>query len=231
MRATAAIVIALALLATRATASSIAPTTELDFGDGDPKCARGECRPPRRRPIDEDDPKLARGIARARPVARFEASYRFFQLADPYGGALPFHLVELSGFPYAKIFRLGISLSAGGAPRYSAWLFDVGLSVGVQYPARVTPFLDLRLNVGVIGAEIVGRKVVSYQYRPTLEAGIEVFIAGRFHLTAAVGWAHPVYGGVDARLIEQQIAAGISPKYTVEDFSFDTLTTRVGLGF
>jgi hypothetical protein len=199
--------------------------------DDDPKCARGECRPPRWRPLDEDDPKLARGMVRPRPVVRFELSYRFLMVADPYEGSLPFHLFEIGGYPYARIFRVGFSLTAGGAARHSAWLADLGLSVGVQYPARVTPFLDVRFAAGAIGAEIVGRKVVSYQYRPVVEGGIQVFLARAFHLTAAIGYAHPVYGGVDAKAIEQAIARGETPKYEVKDIGYDTVTARVGLGF
>lgn len=197
----------------------------------DPKCARGECRPPTRRAIDEDDPKLALGLQRAPHAApRLQLSYRFLMLSDPYGGSLPFHLVELTGFPLSRYFRLGLSVSAGGAPRYGAWLLDVGLSVGVQYPARVTPFLDVKFAGGVIGAEIVDRKVVSYQYRPTIEAGIEVYLTGRMHLSFAVGWAHPVYGGVDARAVEAAIKAGQSPRFEIQDFAFDTVTVRAGIG-
>jgi hypothetical protein len=77
----------------------------------------------------------------------------------------------------------------------------------------------------------LGHSVVSYQYRPTLEGGLSVFIAGRFHLTAAVGWTHPVYGGVDANAVQQMINAGQKPQFDVQAFAFDTVTVRVGLGF
>ena len=224
------LVIVAARAAHGAAASPQATVSLIDPLD-DPKCARGECRPRRARALDEDDPKLARGLVVRHKAPAIEASYRFFQIADPYGGSLPFHLVEIDGFPLSRIFRLGISLSGGAAPRYDAWLFLVGMSAGIQYPARVTPFLDLRLAVGVIGAHIIEKTVVSYAYAPMLEAGISVYLASRLHLTVAVGWAHPVYGGVDAKLIQQQIDAGIKPKYDVQAFGFDTVTVRAGLGF
>ncbi len=230
MRAFVILLVALAAPGAQAAISRSAALVLADVDD-DPKCARGECVPRRIRPLDEDDPKLARGLRRQHVAPAIEASYRFLQIADPYGGSLPFHLVELDGFPISRIFRLGVSLVGGAAPRYDAWMFMVGLSAGVQYPARVTPFLDLRISAGVLGAEIIDRKVVSYAYMPSLEGGISVYIASRFHLTAAVGWAHPVYGGVDAKLVEQQIAAGIKPRYEVKPFALDTVTVRIGLGF
>jgi hypothetical protein len=224
-------ILALALLlgSLPSTASGSSGPDEID--EDDPKCARGECRPPPRRTLDEDDPKLARGFRRARPVARFDLSYRFLQIADPFGGSLPFHLIEATGYPLSGIFRLGVSLAGGGAPRDSAWMFDVGLAAGLQYPYRVTPFLDLRFHAGVVGANIVDRNVVTYEFRPVLEGGAEFFIAGGFHLTAAIGWAHTVYGGVDANAIQQQVQAGLKPKFDVINLSLDTVTARVGLGF
>jgi hypothetical protein len=225
------VVIVCLLGAARAGAARSAEAAFEDAVEDDPKCVRGECLPPRPPPLDEDDPKLARGLRKRRPTARFELSYRFLQIADPFGGALPMHLVEATGFPVSGIFRLGILLSAGGAPRYSAWMVDVGLSAGVQYPFRVTPFFDVRFTAGVIGADLFDHKVVSYQYRPSIEGGIEVFLAGGFHLTAAVGWSHPVYGGVDANAVQQMINAGQTPTFEVKDLSFDTVTARVGLGF
>jgi hypothetical protein len=225
-------IVSLVGVVTNAAASQAPPGDEMVAeDDDDPKCARGECLPFAPPPLDEDDPKLARGLPLHRPTARVEVSYRFLQLADPYGGSLPFHGVEVTGFPYAGIFRVGLTLSASGAVRYDAWMFDVGLSAGVQYPYRITPFLDLRFQVGVLGANILGRSVVSYQYRPTIEGGLSVFLAGRFHLTAAVGWSHPVYGGVDANAVQMMIDNGQKPQFDVQPFSFDTVTLRVGLGF
>ena len=200
--------------------------------DDDPKCARGECLPFVPAAIDEDDPKLALRLPpRQRPVARFEASYRYLAMADPYGGALPFHIVELDGFPLSRYFRLGISAAAGASTREAAYLAELGLGVGVQYPARVTPFLDVKVAAGVIGATIEGHKVASYEYRPTLEAGLEFFMARSFHMTVAVGYAHPVYGGVDANVLKAQIAAGETPSFAVHAMGWDTVTVRAGLGF
>ncbi|MEO6954287.1 MAG: hypothetical protein ABI321_20965 [Polyangia bacterium] len=197
----------------------------------DPKCARGECLPFLAPSLDEDDPKLALRFRRMHPVAHLDVSYRYLAVADPYGGALPFHLVEIDGFPLSHYFRLGISAAAGSSTREGAFLAEIGLGVGVQYPARVTPFLDVKLSAGVIGATIEGKREVSYEYRPTIEAGIEVFVASSFHFTAAVGYAHPIYGGVDGNVIKAQIAAGETPTFNVHSVGWDTVTVRAGFGF
>ena len=196
----------------------------------DPKCARGECRPRATFPVDEDDPKLARGYHRRWPTARLQLSYRYLVLADPYGGSLPFQLVQLGGYPVSRYLRVGLLLTAGASTRESAWLADIGLSVGVQYPWRVSPFLDAGFAVGLVGADIAGRKVASYEYRPTVEAGVDVFVASRFHLTIAVGWSHPIYGGVDATAIETALKNNQTPDYTVHATPYDTVTVRAGFG-
>jgi hypothetical protein len=239
MRAGLVLSVVLAGGVARASAPPVVAAFAPDEGSDDPKCARGECRPPRFRPLDEDDPKLARGQRRRHLAPAFEVGYRFLQIADPFGGALPFHHVEIDAYPVSGIFRLGLSLGGGAASRYEAWMCLVGLSAGLQYPARVTPFLDFRFVVGVVGATLtfanssgsVEKPVVSYAYVPALEGGISVYLASRFHLTVALGWAHPVYGGVDANAVQQQYEMGIKPTYDIKPFGFDTATVRVGLGF
>jgi len=220
----ASIVLALCLAALAARAETIDPE------DDDPKCARGECRPFFPPPLDEDDPKLSLGFRRRWPVPHFELGYRYLSVADPYGGSLPMHLVEADAYPMARYFRLGFSVTGGASTRESAWMTDVGLSVGLQYPWRVTPFFDARFAAGVIGAHIVQHSVVSYELRPTLEAGIAVFAGKSFHFVAAVGWSHPIYGGVDARKVQNEINAGVTPSYDVHNLGHDTVTVRVGIG-
>lgn len=199
--------------------------------DDDPKCGRGECRPFVTAPIDEDDPKLGRGFRRRWPTAHLQLSYRFLMLADPYGGSLAFHAAQLTGFPVSRYLRIGLALTAGAATRESAWLADLGISVGAQYPWRVSPFIDVAFAIGLVGATIVDRSVVSYEYRPTVEAGVDVFVARGFHLTIAVGWSHPIYGGVDATAIENAMKNHEVPNYDVHPVGYDTVTTRVGFGF
>jgi hypothetical protein len=228
-------IVALMLVAHSMSAHAISAHHSDDFtvdpNDDDPKCARGECRPFYAPPLDEPDPKLSLGLRLRPPTTHLEVSYRYLAVRDPFGGSLPFHLVELDGYPVSRYVRVGLSATGGASTRRSAWMANVGFSIGVQYPWRVTPFLDLRFVAGVIGAYIVDRSVVSYEFHPALEGGIDVFLKASVHLVVAVGWAHPIYGGVDANKIQTEVNAGQSPVFDVHNVGYDTVTVRAGLGF
>ena len=70
----------------------------------------------------------------------------------------------------------------------------------------------------------MGQSAVSWIYEGGIDTGIEVYYARRFYVSAAIGWAHPVYGGVDvAQLNQNQIIVR-------KDFATDSFTFKVGLG-
>jgi hypothetical protein len=207
----------------------LAPAANADPGEDDPKLARRETQP-----SVEDDPKLARGSAVRRQlpraphaVPRFKLAYRNLVTAGLEGGDLMFHAGELDFYPASHYFRFGLEAEAGGAGgRYDAWYVSTGVAVGVQYPARVTPFLEGRFVAGVLGGTALGQSAVSYIYTGGIETGVEVYFAGRFYLTGAIGWAHPTYGGVDVASIRQH--PGQTP--AIKDLSTDSLTFKVGVG-
>jgi hypothetical protein len=205
--------------------------------EDDPKWARGTVveREPAALP-DEDDPKLSRGVAVRRPhpgyddhpVPRFKLAYRALSTSGLQNDRIDFHAAELDYYPFSGWVRFGLDTElglAGGA--YDAWYFTVGAVLGLQYPWRVTPFLDARFNAGLIGASFMGQSAVSYIYTGGLEAGIELYVVSRLYLTAAVGWAHPVFSGID---INSVIAHPmLDPER--KDFAADTFTFKVGFGF
>ena len=62
-------------------------------------------------------------------------------------------------------------------------------------------------------------------YEGGIDTGIEVYVARRFYLSAAIGWAHPVYGGVDVAALNAE------PDVIMrKDFATDSFTFKVGLG-
>jgi hypothetical protein len=200
--------------------------------DGDAKVSS----PSERWPLPgEDDPKLARGATPPPPwwrprhvVPRLKLAYRRLWTAGLDGGTAPFDVAELDYYPVSGLIRFGIAGEfgwAGGA--YNLWSFLIGATLGVQWPARVTPFVEGRFVAGLIGGDYQQQTLVSWMYQGGIEGGIEVYYARRFYVSAALGWTHPVYGGVD-------VAAWMAnprsqpPRVTL---SSDTLTVKVGLGF
>jgi hypothetical protein len=223
------IVLALALL--------VAPSLRAD--EDDPKMTRAPAllapslSGPSPAPVDDDDdPKMSRALTPlprrwwqpAHDVPRFKLAYRYLDLAGLSGGTQHFDAVGLSVYPLSTLLRLGLEgeFAWGGGP-YQMWLTTLGLAAGFQYPARVTPFLDGRFVAGLVGGTIMGSQAVSWLYAGGLETGIELYYARRYYVTLAVGWMHPVYGGIDVGAIK-------NGSIIMRDFANDTLTFKVGLG-
>jgi hypothetical protein len=143
------------------------------------------------------------------------------------GTSIDFHAIELDYYPSSGYLRFGLDTELGlnGGP-YSAWFLTTGAALGLQYPWRVTPFLEARFVAGLIGATAYGATAVSYTYMGGIDTGIEVYVGGRFYLSAAIGWVHPVYSGVDIDWVKAN--PGLAPAR--RDFSSDSFTFKVGLG-
>jgi hypothetical protein len=180
---------------------------------------------------DEDDPKLARAeVHAAWWVPRHDAplvklSYRRVWAASLDGGDLPFDVAELDFYPVSRFVRFGLAGEFGyGGGAYGLWYFVTGASLGLQWPMRVTPFLEGRFVAGILGGSFMGQTALSWIYEGGIDTGVEVYIASRFFLSAAIGWAHPVYGGVD---VEQ---LNVNQTVVRKDFGTDSFTFKVGLG-
>jgi hypothetical protein len=179
---------------------------------------------------DEDDPKLARGAVHAawwqtpHDVPRFKLSYRRVWAASPDGGDLPFDVAELDFYPVSRFIRFGLAGEFGyGGGNYGLWYFVTGASLGLQLPMRVTPFLEGRFVAGILGGSFKGQSAVSWIYEGGIDTGVEVYIARRYYVSVAIGWAHPVYGGVDVAALNQN-------EVVRKDFGTDSFTFKVGLG-
>jgi hypothetical protein len=227
------LVVALAVIAALPAAAAAAAPDDVD---DDPR--RTRLAAPLVRPCEDDDPKLSCGAGPAavrRPfwatghaVPRFKVAYRWLTARALTGGELQFHALSLGFYPASMRFlRVGVDAELGyaGGP-YSQWYFTVGPTLGFQYPARVTPFVDARFSAGLAGGSDLGFIAVSYMYTGGLEAGVELYVAGRFYLTAALGWAHPVYSGID--LTALMLNPMLQPPR--KEFSDDTFTFKVGFG-
>jgi hypothetical protein len=184
--------------------------------------------------LEEDDPKLARYADPpkhlfdiTRPVPRLKVSYRYLRVAPLERNPITFHSVALDGYVFSSYLRVGIGFEAGVGDQYDAWDAMIGASLGVQWPWRVTPFIDGRFDAGVLSGKILNTSRVSWLYAGGLEAGAEVYLWNRLYLSAALGWSHPVYTGIDIAAVMANPRAPVVEKR----LETDTFTFRVGAGF
>ena len=205
--------------------------------DDDPKLARGELSSPAAQTVlaAEDDPKLARGAVVARrawkpnthAVPRFKLAYRRLTTQGLENDSIDFNVIEIDYYPSSHYLRFGLDTEVGlGGDKYSSWFFTVGGVLGLQYPWRVTPFVDARFIAGLVGGTFMGQSAVSWIYMGGLEGGVEAYVAGRFYVTAAIGWAHPVFSGIDVQYVRDHPTLAPARK----EFANDTFTFKVGLG-
>jgi hypothetical protein len=189
----------------------------------------------------DDDPKrfhdadaLYRDPPPSQPTPRAKFSYRRFTVPNLDGTPLPFNTVQLDIYAVSRRwFRAGVEASIGsasgtlGGKASTAWYVLTGFSLGVQYPWRITPFLDWHFAAGLMGGDVAGSSAVSYAWLTGLEGGAEIYVVGRMFLSVAFGWLHPVYHGIDW---QWSMAHPMSdPPYL--DVVTDTWTVKAGVGF
>lgn len=182
------------------------------------------------------------------PNPRFKLSYRRFSLANIDGSTMNLQGGQIDSYFLSRRFiRIGLEAEGGAGDSAAsshisnAWYGLGGLSVGFQYPARVTPFVEGRFAAGVLGGSMTGTipvaggaasvnlnntPVATLLYLGGIDAGVEVYTFGRFYLSASIGWAHPVYQGPDWAAMQANPSGGMQ----VKAVSSDTFTFKVGIG-
>jgi hypothetical protein len=174
---------------------------------------------------------------------RLKLSFRQLSIANLDGSKVPLAGAELDVYPLSRRWvRLGIELEGGAGDvslaSYGAslWYTLCGLSLGVQYPARITPFVEGRGAVGALGGHLAQTvalssslslaqaSTVTYLIVGGIDVGVELYVVRRLYLSLAVGWAHPTYRGADyATLLK-------SGSLVQKSISADTFTFKVGFG-
>jgi hypothetical protein len=136
--------------------------------------------------------------------ARFRLFYKSFEfmcaLENPsclYNGMgmmfYPTAWIDSTGF--WRNLRFGIGLMGAGESKQQTsrwWQHNFGLEVllalGLQYPARFTPYAEFMLGLGAMHRNIYNKDFIDFAYSVGLEAGFEVYLTGHFNLNAAFGW-------------------------------------------
>jgi len=140
--------------------------------------------------------------------ARFRMFYKGYQFlcaaaqsACMYNGMgfmfYPTAFLDSTGF--WRALRFGIGLMAAGEStqvRTRWWQHNFGLEValalGLQYPARFTPYAEFVLGLGALHRNIYNKDFIEFAYSVGIEAGFEVYLTGHFNLGASFGWRRSV---------------------------------------
>lgn len=177
----------------------------------------------------EDDPKIARQLyPYRRPVPRFKLGYRYLPLPTPDGTMLTFHAVGFDVYPFSSYLRVGFGVDGGyGGGRFDMFYAAISATLGVQYPWRVTPFLEGRFALGLVGGRYQGDLATSVMLQGGVEGGLEFFVYDRFFLDVTFGYSHPYYRAPDVLALE----ADPGRAAPIKKFQADVFTFKLGLGF
>src|SRR5439155_11100630 len=106
---------------------------------------------------------------------RLKLSYRSFGIGNLDGSYVPLKGAQLDLYPVSRrYFRLGIELEGGAGDAsldgHAASLTYgmAGLGMGIQYPARITPFVEGRFAAGVLSGQMDGAVTISTMPNVTL---------------------------------------------------------------
>lgn len=146
------------------------------------------------------------GKVRKEPVSPSEAHLRLFYRGFDFHcatGPCWYNGAGLVVYPSAwldlrggwQALRFGIGLAGGGESSQTRdrwWQHDFVLEallvVGLKYPWRLTPYAEFLVGLGAMHRNLYNKDQVFFAYSFGLEAGLELFIRGSFHIGASVGW-------------------------------------------
>jgi hypothetical protein len=204
-------------------------------------------------PAPDDDARTARDAppppeapAPPRPKPRVELGYRSFAIANLDATRVPLGALELDLYPLStRWLRGGFSAAAGkghGAMdgqdvslRYGL----LGVTAGLQYPARITPFVQGGAAAGILAGaadgaitvpgtsvSIAGASAATLMWDRGVDVGADLYTVGRLFLSVSVGWLRTSWRGPDLAAMAAAPAAGLRLK----DVQTDSMSVKVGVG-
>jgi hypothetical protein len=182
----------------------------------------------------------------AHPTPRLKLSYERLSAGNIDGSAVPLEALHLDVYALSWTFvRGGVEAEAG---RGNAKLADasasvkyglVGVNAGLQLPARVTPFVEGRAAAGALGATLDGTvtipgststvsnvSAVTWMYATGIDAGAEVYVAGRAYVSLGIGWVRTTWGAARYDTVASAQGSGLK----LENVTHDSLLLKAGLG-
>jgi hypothetical protein len=187
----------------------------------DPVGAEGEepglSRPPKE-PTGAGAPRKGFWAPRDRGP-RLKVGYRTFSVSEMGGRDARYHGVAVDVFVYSGIPRIGAGLEASADDTERGNFLIAGvINLGVQYPARLTPFLDFTWGGGVLRRDVLDQDLVDFAYHVGIEGGGELFL-GPVLVSLTLGWRRQAFRHEGNDQVEAVYV------------TFDSFTVKVGAGF
>ncbi|MCB9555693.1 MAG: hypothetical protein H6707_06280 [Deltaproteobacteria bacterium] len=164
-------------------------------------------------------PTVSKYFRRFEVGPRFKFAYRVFSMGRPTGRNGNFHGLAADYFFARRYLRVAGGAEASSPLDGSTDLFVLGmLSVGAQYPWRVTPFVDANVGFGVRHWRMHNQGLTGFAYTIGVDVGGEYAISEGFWVSLAVGWRRPVVRQPGSGQIDSA------------DLYDDTFTMKFGVG-
>ena len=126
--------------------------------------------------------------------ASLRVGYRSFSVAEMAGRDSSYDNITIDFYPVSWIVRAGGGLEFGGdTSDRDNYLLSGTITAGVQWPWRVTPYLDLMLCFGALRWEIFHQEIWSFTYQFGLEVGGDFFVHDKWFVSTAIGWRRLVF--------------------------------------
>jgi hypothetical protein len=111
------------------------------------------------------------------------------------GAAESFESLSLDFYPISGYLRAGTSTQfgwqSGQFDRSGDYFLAQSLTSGIQFPGRITPFAEVLAGAGYMRrAQVDAGSLPGAYFQVGLEAGIELYMAGRAYTSIAVGYMH-----------------------------------------
>ncbi|HEX3902304.1 MAG TPA: hypothetical protein VH853_05585 [Polyangia bacterium] len=178
------------------------------------------------------------------PHPRLKLSFVRFSIGNLDGSAVPLDALHLDLYPLSRRWiRAGFELEGGlGDATFMgdrASLADVmlGVNAGLQWPGRVTPFVEGRLAGGALsghtegpitvdGLVVTQASATTYLYVWGIDAGAEVYLIGRSYLSVSLGWLHSTWRGAE----DASPPGASAPDIALTDIVHDSFVFKLGVG-
>jgi hypothetical protein len=181
------------------------------------------------------------------PTPRLKLTYERFSAGNIDGSPMPLEALHLDMYAVsARWIRGGLDAEGG---RGHAHLGDatasvkyglLGVNAGFQLPGRITPFVEGRAAAGVLAGTLDGSltipgstfvvsdvSVATWMYATGVDAGTEIYLAGRAYVSLGIGWIRTTWGSAT---YDAMVASMDGGGLHFQDVRHDSVLFKAGLG-